>query len=119
MSPPGFSPIVAEIRLTKGALPFVGTLTPTQRLLAAYSVAEQAGVTLALDSDLTGGHRLAIYAHLNVIADRHGCDAALELLDSLAADMIARAAGRRDWRPGTVAQDAADPTDWATVKVSD
>lgn len=39
-------------------------LSATERLAAAYAIAEQAGVLLADYKDIRRGHRLAIYAHM-------------------------------------------------------
>ena len=89
------------------------TLTPCERLLASYAVAEQSAAILAENGKVSGGHRAAMHAHLTHLVNRDGEKEARQFVRLLAAmaglDSFLSDAPKED--------EPLDLTDWNAVKV--
>lgn len=87
-------------------------LSPCERLLASYAVAEQSALALAENGSLTRGHRAAMHAHLVAILNREGERETRQFLRLLAAQV-----GLDCHVNGSKPEDDEpfDPTDWTTA----
>jgi hypothetical protein len=72
------------VRIT-AAKRHVGALTPAERLVAAYALAEQGGVRLSEGLPASIGHRAAIRAHAVILLNLIGEDAFRGFLEGTAA----------------------------------
>lgn len=61
------------------------TLSPCERLLASYAVAEHSAVSLAESGSISLGHRAAMHAHLTLLTNREGEKEARQFVRLLAA----------------------------------
>jgi hypothetical protein len=102
--------IDAEITVLRENKP-AADLSPTERLLASYAVANQSAAALAENGHVTRGHRAAMHAHLVCLINRETEREVRQFVRLLAAEV-----GLECRDNGIPADDEpVDLTDWETV----
>lgn len=89
------------------------TLSPCERLLASYAIAEQSAGRLAESGNVSRGHRAAMHAHLTLLTNREGEKEAAQFMRLLAA--MAGLDTRDSGIP--LEPEPLDVTDWTSVQI--
>lgn len=100
-------PLRAEINVLRRDQ-LAGKLSPCEKLVIAYDIADAVAAVLAEGKSVSNGHRSAMYAHLMTLLLREGEPHAQDFV-SILAGMV----GLGTYRNGSQLESPPDdPTDW-------
>lgn len=105
-------PLRAEINILRRDQ-LAGKLSPCERLIVGYEIADAAAAVLAEGKSVSTGHRSAMYAHLMSLMLREGESHAQDFV-SVLAGMV----GLGTYQNGSQRESPPDdPTDWKATAI--